>query len=596
MRRFRYRFQPAASIIYDAKAPVVPEGNPVDSDRARKVLAFLADEGLVRTSQVIEPRPVSMANLRRVHTDDYLDSVTDPGTLEGIFGAPIDPQHIEDTLDMHRRMTGGTIQATRLALRTGRPAVNLGGGFHHASPDRGLGFCVYNDIAVAIRRLRARGFDAPVLVVDLDLHDGNGTRVVFADDPSVYTFSIHNTTWDDRPAIASTALAMGTAVEDETYLGALREVLPPVLIEQAPELVMYVAGTDVAADDTMGDWKITSDGMLARDRFVIEAVRNLAPGAAVAIVLGGGYGPKAWRYSARFLSWLMTGHALEPAEAAFHAMPRLAAMLRDPELTRTSAASDDWSLTADDLPGMTVASADNRVLGHFSPYGMELILDRTGILSELRARGFTSPVVSVSAEAGQAPTVRVYGDEAWSQLLIEFRVVRNHRLIPGLELLFVEWLLLQDPTATFSAERPRLPGQEHPGLGLLGQVAGLLVAMTDALGLAGVAFLPSNYYIAALSRQHLRFVDPTDQARFEALLEVLGDLSLAEASTALAEGRVIDSASGAPVRWEPAPMVVPRGEAIARRVEAPSYREALAEARLRWQFVLQPPSGDPPNA
>ncbi|NIQ31009.1 MAG: histone deacetylase, partial [Acidobacteria bacterium] len=98
----------------------------------------------------------------------------------------------QEALDLSRLMAGGTIQATRMALRTGKVAVHLGGGFHHATPDEGMGFCVFNDAAIAVRRLRARGFREPILIVDLDLHDGNGTRAAFADDPSVYTFSIHN--------------------------------------------------------------------------------------------------------------------------------------------------------------------------------------------------------------------------------------------------------------------------------------------------------------------------------------------------------------------------------------------------------------------
>ena len=123
------------------------------------------------------------------------------------------PREVEATLDLQRLMAGGTIQATRLALRTGGIAVHLGGGFHHAMPDAGLGFCVFNDVAVAIRRLRGRGFAEPVLVVDLDLHDGNGTRRIFADDPTVHTFSIHNDHWGDTEAVASTSIALGPGVE-----------------------------------------------------------------------------------------------------------------------------------------------------------------------------------------------------------------------------------------------------------------------------------------------------------------------------------------------------------------------------------------------
>ena len=151
-------------------------------------------------------------------------------------------REIEKTLDLQRLMAGGTIQAVRLAMRTGGIAVHLGGGFHHALPDAGAGFCVFNDVAIAIRRLRARGFLAPILVVDLDLHDGNGTRRIFAEDPSVHTFSIHNDHWGETDALASTAIALGGGVEDATYLAALRDALPPVVESLRPGLVIYVAG------------------------------------------------------------------------------------------------------------------------------------------------------------------------------------------------------------------------------------------------------------------------------------------------------------------------------------------------------------------
>lgn len=593
-RRWKYQVRPAASFIYDAASDFVSSGVPLDPSRGQKILAFLADEGLVSPSRVSTVKPASIANIRLVHSDGYLDAVTDPGTLEAIFGVPIQIDQVDTILSTHRRMAGGTIQATRLALRTGRVAVNLGGGFHHATPDRGMGFCVFNDIAIAVRRLRARGFDDPIAVVDLDLHDGNGTRVIFADDPSVHTFSIHNNSWDDAPAVASTAISLGTGVDDDAYLEALREALPPVIDRHKPSLVIYLAGVDVAADDQIGDWRITSEGVMARDRFVMESLREKAPRAATAVVLGGGYGPRAWRYSARFFSWLISGTAMEPRDpraVTFHAVSRLGPMLRDPELTKTSADSGDWSLSASDLPGLVGEAPDTRVLGHFTPHGMELILDRTGILAELRSRGFPSPTVEVTAEGGLAPTVRIFGDETRTQVVIEFRVDRNQRVIPGLEVLFVEWLLLQNPVGDFTADRPRLPGQDHPGLGMFGQIAGLLVAMTDALRLAGVAFLPANYYLAVLSRHHLRFAHPADQAKFEALIAVLGHLSLADASGALAGGWVRDENTGEQVQWEPAPMVIPHGDAMRKRVESPEYDAAVADARRRYRYRLVRPGG-----
>ena len=588
LRLLRYRMKPGVNFVHEATGNAMPSGVPLDPRRARKILAFLVEEGLLGPRRVSQVLPASIANVRRVHTDRYLDSLADPEVLGGIFGVPVEVGDVETILDVNRMMVGGTIQATRLALRTDYPAVHLGGGFHHAAPDRGMGFCVYNDIAIAIKRQRARGFQAPILVVDLDLHDGNGTRIAFADDPSVFTFSIHNAAWDEAPAQASTAIALGSDVEDDRYLTTLRTELPPVVESHAPGLVIYLAGADPAFDDQIGDWRITADGMLARDRFVVDTLRRAAPQAATVVVLGGGYGPNAWRYSARFLSWLITGEAIEPREPGdiFLKVSRLVPMLRDPELAKGVSDDGGWGLSASDLPGFGADEIETRVLDPYTPHGIELVLDRTGILAALRDRGFPTPTVEVVGGSGVPPTVRVFGDADHTQLVLEFRVVRNRTIIPDQEVLSVEWLLLQNPTAEFDDRRPRLPGQEHPGLGLLGLVAGLLIAMADALKLSAVVFMPANYYIAVLSQHHLRFADPEAQGRFESLYQALGHLSLSEASRALEQGRVHDSHTDLPVRWEPSPMATPQGEVMRRRLNSPEYRAAVEAARGRHHFTV----------
>ena len=588
LRLLRYRMKPGVNFVHEATGNAMPSGVPLDPRRARKILAFLVEEGLLGPRRVSQVLPASIANVRRVHTDRYLDSLADPEVLGGIFGVPVEAGDVDTILDVNRMMVGGTIQATRLALRTDYPAVHLGGGFHHAAPDRGMGFCVYNDIAIAIKRLRARGFQAPILVVDLDLHDGNGTRIAFADDPSVFTFSIHNAAWDEAPAQASTAIALGSDVEDDRYLTTLRTELPPVVESHAPGLVIYLAGADPAFDDQIGDWRITADGMLARDQFVVDTIRRAVPQAATVVVLGGGYGPNAWRYSARFFSWLITGEAIEPREPGdiFLKVSRLVPMLRDPELTKGVSDDGGWGLSASDLPGFGADEIETRVLDHYTPHGIELVLDRTGILAALRDRGFPTPTVEVVGGSGVPPTVRVFGDADHTQLVLEFRVVRNRTIIPDQEVLSVEWLLLQNPTAEFDDRRPRLPGQEHPGLGLLGLVAGLLIAMADALKLSAVVFMPANYYIAVLSQHHLRFADPEAQGRFESLYQALGHLSLSEASRALEQGRVHDSKTDLPVRWEPSPMVTPQGEVMRRRLNSPEYRAAVEAARGRHHFTV----------
>src|SRR5262249_51142427 len=149
----------------------------------------------------------------------------------------------ERIVDAQRTMVGGTLLATGLAVQSKGVGVNLGGGLHHAFAYKGERFCLFNDVAVAIAELRARGIVAPVLGVALDLHAGDGTRSIFAEDPTVHTFSIHNlSTPDERGlrAVAATSVEMPGELTDASYLTALRQHLPPVVEAFRPGIVFYV--------------------------------------------------------------------------------------------------------------------------------------------------------------------------------------------------------------------------------------------------------------------------------------------------------------------------------------------------------------------
>lgn len=597
LHRLRQTFErPAAVFVYHAGYARTVAGVPIDPARADEILAFLLDRRLIRRRDVSPPIPASLENLLRVHPPAYLESIQDPATLTGIFGSPVPPEEVQQIIDLQRLSVGGTIQATRLALGVGRPsgsrpiAVNLKGGLHHATAARGMGFCVFNDVAVAIRRLRARGFQEPVLVVDLDVHDGNGTRAIFAADATVHTLSIHNHTWDDAPAVAATSIALGEGVTDDVYLAALRESLPQVFAAHRPGLVVYIAGCDPAADDRLGDWRITPAGMLERDRFVVEEVRGDGSRHRTPLVIlpGGGYGPGAWRYSARFFGWLISGRVEEPPDDMELALGRFRPIARQftqhaatPGAQRAAAGSE-WSLTESDLAAIAHGVApEPRVLGHYSSHGLELLLERLGFFRQLRDRGFRHPVLDVAfghAMAG-GETIRVYGDAERRDLVMELRMRRNRRVVPGMDVVYVEWLLLQNPRVPFGGRLAPLPGQEHPGLGMLGEVAAWVLVMCESLDLDGVVFEPAHYYTAAVGQHRLRFLEPEDQVLFEALREAVAGMSLADADRAIAEGRVVDAATGEPVRWRPAPMVVPVSGRLRALIGGPSYNRALEAAR-----------------
>jgi acetoin utilization deacetylase AcuC-like enzyme len=568
-------------VVYSPRYQQVSWDTPMDVRRGEKVVTALDDAGLLPGGAFSEPRAASLENVLRVHTTAYLRALQDPDRLGSILGAPVAIRDVPAILDLQRLMVGGTIQATRLALRSGRPAAHLGGGFHHARAESGMGFCVFNDVAVAILRLRARGFEAPVLVVDLDLHDGNGTRALFAADPNVYTFSIHNQHWASTEAVASTAIALGGGVDDALFLRTLEDALPPVFAQVRPGLVFYLAGVDGAWDDAMGDWRLTAEGLAARDRFVADLARPLP----MVVLLAGGYGRHAWRYSARFLMWLATGERREPPDE--EELTLLTLRRRSQALDAARGAADvPFSLSEDDIAPVGPAwSASRAFLGVLPPQEVELQLETFGLLPQIRARGFRRLRVELGGTEGD-DTLRVLcEDRSPEELLLELRTSRNRGAAPGFELVRIEWLLLQNPREEFSTRRPRLPGQNHPGLGVLKEVLGWLMLVCEQQRLDGVLFVAAHYHIAAQSRRLVRPLEPREEGRMRCLVSALAGLSLPEAAAAVAEGRVVDAATGEPVRWEPVACVVPVSPGLTERVSGEAYERAAAAAECAYRVV-----------
>jgi acetoin utilization deacetylase AcuC-like enzyme len=585
----RYTLRPPdVSFVHHPAYTHAVGGGLMDASRSAKILGFLTDEQLIRRHDVSRPLPASLENILRVHTPEYLETLSDPAVVSEILGVPLSEREAQQALDMVRLMTGGTIQATRLALRTRKVAVNLAGGFHHAAPDRGMGFCVFNDVAVAILRLRARGFDEPVLVVDLDLHDGNGTRAVFVDDPTVYTYSIHNAPWDEAEATASTSIVLGSDVGDDTFLATLRDTLPQIVSEHKPGLVVYVAGVDGAAGDAVGDWRLSAQALLERDRFVVELTRNGRQRVPLVVLLAGGYGTAAWRYSARFFGWLVSGSVVEPPDDAELLLRRFREISQRWNLARTGPRdSADWELEREDILG-ALTHEDTRFLGQFPRHAVELQMEQLGLLDSIRARGFQSLTVTLTAPQGLGQTLRVFADPEGKELLMELKASRSRSMVPGHEVIEIEWLLMQDARSSFTESRPQLPGQRHPGLGLLREVAVWMVVVCERLRLDGIAFVPSQFYMAAVGRRHLKFVEPAARARFEALRDAVAGADLAHANRAINEGCVVDEATGESAYWEPAPMVVPVSEQLQQRLASGEYRGAVRAARERLDYRLRP--------
>ena len=252
---------------------------------------ILVAEGVVAEHEVVEPREADWADLLLVHTPRYLDALA-AGTLtaaeERRMGLPQSPALVRRS----RLAVQGTVNAALMALHDGL-AGNLAGGTHHAMPDRGEGFCVLNDVAVALRVLQRSGWLRRALVVDLDVHQGNGTAAYFGGARAwpaggVYTFSMHgerNFPFRKPPSTRDVGLPDGT--KDAAYLDALARHLPEVLDAAEPDLVVYLGGVDVVAGDRFGRLALSRAGLEARDRFVCETVRPL--GVPLCLLLSGGY-------------------------------------------------------------------------------------------------------------------------------------------------------------------------------------------------------------------------------------------------------------------------------------------------------------------
>jgi acetoin utilization deacetylase AcuC-like enzyme len=242
--------------------------------------------GALRAEDLAIPEAATGAEILRAHDPEYLRRVKS-GALDRSEVRRIGFPWSEAMVERSLRSAGGTIAACRAALADGA-AVNLAGGTHHAFRDRGEGYCVFNDAAVAARALQAEGQAERVVVIDTDVHQGNGTAAIFADDPSVFTFSIHGrNNFPFHKEKSDLDVELEDRTGDAAYLAALDEGLDRALDAPA-DLAIFVSGADPHEGDRLGRLSVTRAGLLARDRMVFARCRRA--GLPVAVVMAGGYG------------------------------------------------------------------------------------------------------------------------------------------------------------------------------------------------------------------------------------------------------------------------------------------------------------------
>ena len=264
----------------------LPAGHPFPISKYALLKDRLLAEGVLIADDLVEPMPIDRASLELVHTRDYLDRLESSGLSaaeQRRLGLPWSAELWQRSL----LACGGTLWAARTARDSGL-AANLAGGTHHAFADHAEGFCVLNDVAVAINKLRKEARIARALIVDLDVHQGNGTAAIFEGVEDVFTFSMHGErNYPTEKMHSNVDIGLKDGVEDAEYLGLLHQQLPAVLDAARPDMTFYLAGVDVAAGDRYGKLKLSEDGIRLRDRYVIDSVRSR--GIPLVIVLGGGY-------------------------------------------------------------------------------------------------------------------------------------------------------------------------------------------------------------------------------------------------------------------------------------------------------------------
>ena len=246
-------------------------------------------EGTVSEDKFFHPEPLSDEQLLLTHTSGFLDKLKNQ-TLSAkeirAIGFPMTPLLIQ----RGRHIANGTLQCAKYAMEHG-VAMNIAGGTHHSFADHGEGFCIYNDIALSAHNLLATGKIKKALVVDLDVHQGNGTAKIFEGDNRVYTWSMHGErNYPTRKENSDLDTALPDKTEDALYLKTVKDILPRLIDEVEPDIVFYLSGVDILESDKLGRLSVSIKGCKERDKIVLETCKkNNLP---VAISMGGGYSPR----------------------------------------------------------------------------------------------------------------------------------------------------------------------------------------------------------------------------------------------------------------------------------------------------------------
>ena len=273
-------------LIYHPRYDLNLGAHVFPSRKFRLIAETLLKEQIATPQDFLEPKPAGDEDMLRVHTAAWVEKLK-MGTLTPYEVAKLEVPYSVELRDAVWLAAGGTILAAQSALRDGF-GCNIGGGFHHAHANHGEGFCAIHDVAVAIRRMQADGAIRKAMVIDTDVHHGNGTAAIFGDDPSVFTLSIHQlNNYPPYKPPSNLDLNMWDRADDEEYLDELIPAVQKSINEFLPDMIFYVGGADPFCEDQLGGLALTKNGLIERDRKVFEEARRI--GIPVVTTLAGGY-------------------------------------------------------------------------------------------------------------------------------------------------------------------------------------------------------------------------------------------------------------------------------------------------------------------
>ncbi len=288
------------SVDYIYGLSSVGEHQTFDIMRFKKIRDQLVADKLLKRRNILRPDPCTTDDLRLVHTNSYIKRIQDPQYVNRMLKLDETNLFYNSILEYFKAVTGGTLLASAYALKWNIPVFNLGGGYHHAHADKGEGFCLINDVAIAIQKFRKLGWGQRYMIIDLDYHQGNGNLLYFQNDPDVYTFSMHADTWVEIERPQNRDILLPSNCGDKEYLSVLEQEMNHSCMDFKPDMVFYIAGSDTYEKDTLGDMNLSREGMLKRNMFVFRKVRKKK--LPLVILAGGGYGLDSWQVYYDFIA------------------------------------------------------------------------------------------------------------------------------------------------------------------------------------------------------------------------------------------------------------------------------------------------------